>query len=88
MVPSLQKWLHLCLPSFNTGPQVSNVNPKSLCDFNPCEEAGCLYDPTARCITDFECNPIFFNSDGKVISKCKGKTTPNRMRQFLLGTLH
>ena len=57
----------------NTGPQVANVNPKSLCDFNPCEEAGCLYDPAARCITDFECNPVFFDANGKMLSQCKGK---------------
>lgn len=57
----------------NTGLQVADVDPKSLCDFNPCEEAGCLHDPAARCITDFECNPVFFNADGDMLPKCKGR---------------
>ncbi|KAL9981062.1 hypothetical protein ACROYT_G009719 [Oculina patagonica] len=52
--------------------QVADVDPKTLCDFNPCEEAGCLHDPAARCITDFECNPVFFNADGDMLPKCKG----------------
>lgn len=52
--------------------QVADVDPKSLCDFNPCEEAGCLHDPAARCITNFECNPVFFNVDGNMLSNCKG----------------
>lgn len=57
----------------NPGLQVANVDPKSLCDFNPCEEAGCLHDPDAKCITDFECNPMFFNVKGDMLPKCKGK---------------
>ena len=56
----------------NPGLQVADVDPKSLCDFNPCHEAGCLHDPSARCITDFECNPVFFNVDGDMLSNCKG----------------
>ncbi|RMX47976.1 hypothetical protein pdam_00005390 [Pocillopora damicornis] len=52
--------------------QVANVDPKTLCDFNPCEEVGCLYDPAAHCITDFECNPSFFNLNGEMLPKCKG----------------
>lgn len=54
------------------GLQVANVDPKTLCDFNPCEEVGCLYDPAAHCITDFECNPSFFNLNGEMLPKCKG----------------
>lgn len=57
----------------NSGLQVANVDPKTFCDFNPCEEVGCLYDPAARCITDFECNPTFFNINGKMLPNCKGK---------------
>ena len=60
----------------NLGLQVADVNPKSLCDFNPCDEAGCLHDPAARCITDFECNPVFFNVDGDMLSNCKGTLSP------------
>ena len=61
-----------CFFFLNAGPQVANVDPKTFCGFNPCEEVGCLHDPAARCITDFECNPVFFDTDGKMLSKCKG----------------
>ena len=66
---------HFIFFFFDVGSQVANVNPKLVCDFDPCQEAGCLYNPEARCITDFECNPVFFNTDGKMLPHCKGKNT-------------
>ena len=64
------------------GLQVANVDPKTLCDFNPCEEVGCLYDPAAHCITDFECNPSFFNLNGEMLPKCKGTFHMQSKREF------
>ena len=49
-----------------------SYSPKVLCGFDPCQRVGCLQDKGVICVTDFECNPTFFDDEGKVLKNCKG----------------
>ena len=50
-----------------------DIDPKDYCGFNPCEEVKCFATLLARCITDFDCNPLFFDQHGNTIKTCQGE---------------
>ena len=53
--------------------KLSAYSPKVMCGFDPCQKVGCLENKGAICVTDFECNPTFFDDHGNVLKGCKGK---------------
>lgn len=48
-------------------------DPVEMCGYHPCKVAKCLTTPTTMCVSDSECKPVFFNTNGKIIESCKGK---------------
>ncbi|XP_028400687.1 uncharacterized protein LOC114523845 isoform X2 [Dendronephthya gigantea] len=50
---------------------LASYSPKVLCGFDPCQRVGCLEDKGAICVTDFDCNPNFFNDEGHVLKACR-----------------
>jgi hypothetical protein len=51
---------------------LASYSPKALCGFDPCQRVGCLEEKGAICVTDFDCNPTFFDDEGNVLKRCKG----------------
>lgn len=49
-------------------------DPVEMCGYHPCKVAKCLTTPTNMCVSDSECKPVFFNTNGKIIESCKGKS--------------
>ena len=49
------------------------ADPVELCGYNPCKVAKCVTNPSAMCVSRFNCNPIFFNREGRIIKSCEGK---------------
>lgn len=49
------------------------ADPLEMCGYHPCKVAKCVTEPTAMCVSNSKCKPIFFNRDGKIINSCKGK---------------
>ncbi|XP_031555168.1 uncharacterized protein LOC116292070 [Actinia tenebrosa] len=52
-----------------------DVNPVSLCGFNPCKISRCLGYPQAKCLTSSGCWPVFFDKRGNILESCKGDKT-------------
>jgi hypothetical protein len=55
--------------------KLPSYSPKVLCGFDPCQRVGCLEDKGSICVTDFECNPTFFDDEGNVLKGCRGEVT-------------
>ncbi|XP_046840533.1 uncharacterized protein LOC124434688 isoform X2 [Xenia sp. Carnegie-2017] len=51
--------------------KLSSYSPRMLCGFDPCQSVGCIHNIEAFCIADFECNPTFFDNNGRVLKKCE-----------------
>lgn len=49
-------------------------DPVEMCGYHPCKVAKCLTTPTTMCVSDSECKPVFFNTNGRIIESCKGKS--------------
>ena len=66
---------HLSFPESKVAAiqNLASYSPKVLCGFDPCQRVGCLEEKGAICVTDFECNPAFFNDEGNVLKGCRGK---------------
>lgn len=56
------------------GNYLVRADPVELCGYNPCKVAKCVTNPSAMCVSRFNCNPIFFNREGRIIKSCKGRT--------------
>ena len=35
--------------------------------------AKCVTSPTAMCVSDSKCKPVFFDKDGRIVKSCKGE---------------
>ena len=63
------------------------ADPGKLCGYNPCKVAKCVTSPSAMCVSRFDCNPIFFNREGRIMKSCKGKKKKKPWNNFVCSSL-
>ncbi|KAJ7333864.1 hypothetical protein OS493_015957 [Desmophyllum pertusum] len=51
---------------------IVDIDPKTVCGYNPCMVAKCILLPYATCVSDFKCRPVFFDSEERKVSQCTG----------------
>ncbi|XP_031557310.1 SCO-spondin-like, partial [Actinia tenebrosa] len=51
---------------------VVDIDPQTVCGYDPCSVAKCITMPYATCVSDFKCKPVFFDSEEKRVDSCKG----------------
>ena len=51
------------------------IDPIKSCGVNPCLLAKCLSDPFADCSPNIDCDPVYYDSSGKVKEDCNVETT-------------
>lgn len=49
-----------------------DIDPQTVCGYNPCMVAKCILLPYATCVSDFKCRPVFFDSEERKVSQCTG----------------
>ena len=49
-----------------------DIDPQTVCGYNPCLVAKCILLPYATCVSDFKCRPVFFDSEERKVSQCTG----------------
>ena len=49
-----------------------DIDPQTVCGYNPCRVAKCILLPYATCVSDFKCRPVFFDSEERKVSQCTG----------------
>ena len=59
-------------------------DPVEICGYHPCKVAKCLTTPTTMCVSDSECKPVFFNTNGRIIESCKGKSLKPSMDTLVI----
>lgn len=52
---------------------VVDIDPQTVCGYDPCSVAKCISMPYATCVSDFKCKPVFFDSEEKRVDSCRGK---------------
>ena len=50
-----------------------DIDPQTVCGYNPCMVAKCILLPYATCVSDFKCRPVFFDSEERKVSQCTGE---------------
>ena len=51
---------------------IVDIDPQTVCGYNPCMVAKCILLPYATCVSDFKCRPVFFDSEERKVSQCTG----------------
>lgn len=51
---------------------IVDIDPQTVCGYNPCRVAKCILLPYATCVSDFKCRPVFFDSEERKVSQCTG----------------
>ncbi|KXJ23361.1 Mucin-like protein [Exaiptasia diaphana] len=51
---------------------IVDIDPKTVCGYDPCAVAKCISMPYATCVSDFKCKPVFFDSEERRVEGCKG----------------
>jgi len=51
---------------------IVDIDPQTVCGYNPCMVAKCILLPYATCLSDFKCRPVFFDSEERKVSQCTG----------------
>ncbi|XP_078362534.1 uncharacterized protein LOC144646726 isoform X1 [Oculina patagonica] len=51
---------------------IVDIDPQTVCGYNPCTVAKCILLPYATCVSDFKCRPVFFDSEERKVSQCTG----------------
>lgn len=51
---------------------IVDIDPQTVCGYNPCGVAKCILLPYATCVSDFKCRPVFFDSEERKVSQCTG----------------
>ncbi|KAL9981504.1 hypothetical protein ACROYT_G010211 [Oculina patagonica] len=54
------------------GNYLVRADPVDLCGYHPCKVSKCVTSPSAMCVSNSKCKPIFFNRNGRIINSCKG----------------
>lgn len=52
---------------------IVDIDPRTVCGYNPCMVAKCIVLPYATCVSDFKCRPVFFDSEERKVTQCTGK---------------
>ena len=52
---------------------IVDIDPQTVCGYNPCAVAKCILLPYATCVSDFKCRPVFFDSEERKVSQCTGE---------------
>ena len=52
---------------------IVDIDPQAVCGYDPCKVVKCFGSPYARCLSDFRCKAIFFDSEERKLDFCKGK---------------
>ncbi|XP_029194210.2 thrombospondin-1-like isoform X1 [Acropora millepora] len=51
---------------------IVDIDPQTVCGYDPCRVAKCILLPYATCVSDFKCRPVFFDSEERKVSQCAG----------------
>lgn len=51
---------------------IVDIDPRTVCGYNPCMVAKCIVLPYATCVSDFKCRPVFFDSEERKVTQCTG----------------
>lgn len=51
---------------------IVDIDPQSVCGYDPCRVAKCILLPYASCVSDFKCRPVFFDSEERKVPQCTG----------------
>ncbi|CAH3103991.1 unnamed protein product, partial [Porites lobata] len=51
---------------------IVDIDPQTVCGYNPCAVAKCILLPYATCVSDFKCRPVFFDSEERKVPQCSG----------------
>ena len=58
---------------FTDQDSIVDIDPQTICGYNPCAVAKCILLPYATCVSDFKCRPVFFDSEERKVPQCSGE---------------
>ena len=70
---------------FTDQDSIVDIDPRTVCGYNPCVVAKCIILPYATCVSDFKCRPVFFDSEERKVTQCKGNSSPRLSTQHRTG---